>query len=120
RARAEETRVCREPQSCGRSGGEPPRPAPPRAAPAHPACPRRARLLGASPRVQISRGRVFAPLSRLGYLAPVAITTAEVERVAALARLKLEPHEVERLTTDLGKLLDAFQRPREVDNARGA
>jgi len=45
----------------------------------------------------------------------VAITTAEVERVAALVRLKLEPHEVERLTTDLGHILDAFQRLAEVD-----
>jgi aspartyl-tRNA(Asn)/glutamyl-tRNA(Gln) amidotransferase subunit C len=46
---------------------------------------------------------------------PVAITTAEVERVAALARLKLEPQEVERLTADLGHILDAFTRLQQVD-----
>ena len=45
----------------------------------------------------------------------MAITTAEVERVAALARLKLEPHEVERLTADLGHILDAFTRLQQVD-----
>ena len=45
----------------------------------------------------------------------MAITRAEVERVAALARLRLEPHEVERLTTDLGHILDAFTRLGQVD-----
>ncbi len=45
----------------------------------------------------------------------MAITTAEVERVAALARLKLEPNEVERLTADLAHILDAFTRLQQVD-----
>jgi aspartyl-tRNA(Asn)/glutamyl-tRNA(Gln) amidotransferase subunit C len=45
----------------------------------------------------------------------MAITKAEVERVAALARLRLEPHEIERQTTDLGHILDAFTRLAEVD-----
>jgi aspartyl-tRNA(Asn)/glutamyl-tRNA(Gln) amidotransferase subunit C len=45
----------------------------------------------------------------------VAITRAEVERVAALARLRLEPAEVERLTADLAHILDAFTRLGQVD-----
>jgi len=51
----------------------------------------------------------------LGYSTPVAITREEVERVAALARLRLEPAEVERLTADLGHILDAFTRLGQLD-----
>jgi aspartyl-tRNA(Asn)/glutamyl-tRNA(Gln) amidotransferase subunit C len=47
----------------------------------------------------------------------VAITRAEVERVAALARLRLEPDEIERLTTDLGHILDAFTHLGRVDTS---
>jgi aspartyl-tRNA(Asn)/glutamyl-tRNA(Gln) amidotransferase subunit C len=47
----------------------------------------------------------------------VAITRAEVERVAALARLRLEPAEIERLTADLGHILDAFTRLGQVDTS---
>jgi aspartyl-tRNA(Asn)/glutamyl-tRNA(Gln) amidotransferase subunit C len=47
----------------------------------------------------------------------VAITREEVERVAALARLRLEPDEIERLTTDLGHILDAFTRLGQVDTS---
>jgi aspartyl-tRNA(Asn)/glutamyl-tRNA(Gln) amidotransferase subunit C len=38
-----------------------------------------------------------------------------VERVAALARLRLGPDEVERLTADLDHILDAFTRLRQLD-----
>ncbi len=40
----------------------------------------------------------------------MSITREEVRRVAALARLRLEPGEEERLTADLGHILDAFVR----------
>jgi aspartyl-tRNA(Asn)/glutamyl-tRNA(Gln) amidotransferase subunit C len=49
------------------------------------------------------------------YEPAVAITRDEVRRVAALARLRLEPAEEERLTADLGHILDAFARLRSVD-----
>jgi aspartyl-tRNA(Asn)/glutamyl-tRNA(Gln) amidotransferase subunit C len=45
----------------------------------------------------------------------VAITRDEVRRVAALARLRLEPAEEERLTADLDHILEAFARLRTVD-----
>ena len=38
----------------------------------------------------------------------MAITRDDVRRVAALARLRLEPAEEERLTTDLDHILEAF------------
>lgn len=37
--------------------------------------------------------------------------------MAALARLRLEPDEVERLTTDLGHILDAFTRLGQLDTS---
>jgi aspartyl-tRNA(Asn)/glutamyl-tRNA(Gln) amidotransferase subunit C len=45
----------------------------------------------------------------------VAITRDEVRRVAALARLRLEPAEEERFTTDLGHILDAFAKLQALD-----
>jgi aspartyl-tRNA(Asn)/glutamyl-tRNA(Gln) amidotransferase subunit C len=45
----------------------------------------------------------------------VAITRDDVRRVAALARLRLEPAEEERLVADLDHILEAFQRLRTVD-----
>jgi len=45
----------------------------------------------------------------------VAITRDEVRRVAALARLRLEPAEEERLTADLGHILDAFAKLQALD-----
>lgn len=45
----------------------------------------------------------------------MAITREEVRRVAALARLRLEPAEEERLTADLDHILEAFARLRAVD-----
>jgi aspartyl-tRNA(Asn)/glutamyl-tRNA(Gln) amidotransferase subunit C len=45
----------------------------------------------------------------------VAITRDEVRRVAALARLRLAPDEEERLTADLGHILDAFARLQALD-----
>ena len=45
----------------------------------------------------------------------MAITREEVERVATLARLRLEPAEVERLTADLDHILDAFTRLGQLD-----
>jgi aspartyl-tRNA(Asn)/glutamyl-tRNA(Gln) amidotransferase subunit C len=45
----------------------------------------------------------------------VAITRDDVRRVAALARLRLEPAEEERLATDLDRILDAFATLRALD-----
>ena len=45
----------------------------------------------------------------------MAITREDVRRVAALARLRLEPAEEERLVTDLDHILAAFQRLQTVD-----
>jgi aspartyl-tRNA(Asn)/glutamyl-tRNA(Gln) amidotransferase subunit C len=45
----------------------------------------------------------------------VAITRDEVRRVAALARLRLEPAEEESLTADLGHILDAFAKLQALD-----
>lgn len=45
----------------------------------------------------------------------MAITRTDVERVAVLARLRLEPAEIDRLTTDLSHILDAFERLQAVD-----
>jgi len=47
----------------------------------------------------------------------VAITRDEVRRIAALARLRLEPADEERLTTDLGHILEAFARLRTLDTS---
>jgi len=47
----------------------------------------------------------------------VAITRDEVRRVAALARLRLEPAEEERLTADLDHILEAFERLRALDTS---
>jgi aspartyl-tRNA(Asn)/glutamyl-tRNA(Gln) amidotransferase subunit C len=49
------------------------------------------------------------------YEPAVAITRDEVRRVAALARLRLEPAEEERLTADLDHILEAFARLRTLD-----
>jgi len=48
----------------------------------------------------------------------VAITREEVRRVAALARLRLEPGEEERLTADLDHILEAFARISAVDTTK--
>ena len=45
----------------------------------------------------------------------MAITRDDVRRVAALARLRLEPGEEERLVADLDHILEAFQRLQAVD-----
>ena len=45
----------------------------------------------------------------------MAITRDEVRRVAALARLRLESAEEERLVTDLDHILQAFERLQAVD-----
>jgi aspartyl-tRNA(Asn)/glutamyl-tRNA(Gln) amidotransferase subunit C len=47
----------------------------------------------------------------------VAITRDEVRRVAALARLRLEPEEEARLTADLGHILDAFAKLQSLDTS---
>jgi aspartyl-tRNA(Asn)/glutamyl-tRNA(Gln) amidotransferase subunit C len=47
----------------------------------------------------------------------VAITRDEVRRVAALARLRLEPDEEERLTADLDHILEAFVRLQALDTS---
>ena len=47
----------------------------------------------------------------------MAITREEVQKVAALARLQLEPDEEARLTADLDHILDAFARLRTVDTS---
>lgn len=45
----------------------------------------------------------------------MAISIEEVRRVAALARLRLDPAEEQRLCSDLGAILDAFQRLQALD-----
>jgi aspartyl-tRNA(Asn)/glutamyl-tRNA(Gln) amidotransferase subunit C len=45
----------------------------------------------------------------------VPITRDEVRRIAALARLRLDPAEEERLTADLDHILEAFARLSAVD-----
>ncbi len=47
----------------------------------------------------------------------MAITHDEVRRVAALARLRLEPDLVARLAADLSHILDAFTRLQAVDTS---
>jgi aspartyl-tRNA(Asn)/glutamyl-tRNA(Gln) amidotransferase subunit C len=47
----------------------------------------------------------------------VAITRDDVRRVAALARLRLEPAEEERLTTDLDHILEAFVLLQRLDTS---
>jgi len=47
----------------------------------------------------------------------VAITREEVRRIATLARLRLEPAEEERLTADLGHILEAFARLSTLDTS---
>lgn len=50
----------------------------------------------------------------------MAITREEVRHVAALARLRLEPAEEERLAADLDRILEAFARLRALDAAHVA
>ena len=45
----------------------------------------------------------------------MAITREQVHRVAALARLRLSTTEEERLTADLGHILDSFERLQALD-----
>ena len=47
----------------------------------------------------------------------MAITRDDVRRVAALARLHLEPAEEERLTTDLDHILEAFVLLQRLDTS---
>ena len=47
----------------------------------------------------------------------MGITREEVERVASLARLRLEAAEIERLTGDLDKILEAFARLQTLDTS---
>jgi aspartyl-tRNA(Asn)/glutamyl-tRNA(Gln) amidotransferase subunit C len=47
----------------------------------------------------------------------VAITRDEIRRVAALARLRLTAAEEERLTADLGHILDAFAKLQALDTS---
>ena len=47
----------------------------------------------------------------------MAITRDEVRRVAALARLRLDAAEEERLTADLDHILDAFARLSALDTS---
>jgi aspartyl-tRNA(Asn)/glutamyl-tRNA(Gln) amidotransferase subunit C len=45
----------------------------------------------------------------------VAITAEHVLHTATLARLELDPSEVERLTNELGRILDYIDQLQEVD-----
>lgn len=45
----------------------------------------------------------------------MSVTRAEVEKVAALARLHLDAEEAERLTADLNRILDRVAELRQVD-----
>ena len=66
-------------------------------------------------RSEDSPRRVANPGSLARGTTTVAITRDEVRRVAALARLRLEPAEEERLMTDLDHILHAFERLQAVD-----
>jgi aspartyl-tRNA(Asn)/glutamyl-tRNA(Gln) amidotransferase subunit C len=46
-----------------------------------------------------------------------SITRADVEHVAQLARLHLEPDEVDRMREQLSKILDAIETLRDVDTS---
>jgi aspartyl-tRNA(Asn)/glutamyl-tRNA(Gln) amidotransferase subunit C len=46
-----------------------------------------------------------------------AITRADVEHVAHLARLHLEPDEIDRMQEQLSKILDAIEALRDVDTS---
>ena len=85
--------------------------------------PPRLRRAGPSPAARPPRATLEPGTSRLNvaglgtvrYDSAVAITREEVRRVAALARLRLEPAEEARLTADLDHILDAFQKLRALD-----
>ena len=46
-----------------------------------------------------------------------ALTRTEVEEIAVLARLHLEPEELERMQRDLGEILEHFEALAAVDTA---
>jgi aspartyl-tRNA(Asn)/glutamyl-tRNA(Gln) amidotransferase subunit C len=48
-------------------------------------------------------------------LSPVAVSRADVEHIARLARVRLEPEEVERLSQQLSGILDHFAALSAVD-----
>ena len=48
---------------------------------------------------------------------PTRLTRAEVERIAALARLEITPDEAELFTRQLGAVLDYAERLQAVDTA---
>ena len=48
---------------------------------------------------------------------PTRLTRAEVERIAALARLEITPDEAELFTRQLGDVLDYAERLQAVDTA---
>lgn len=47
-----------------------------------------------------------------------AITRTDVEHVADLARLHLEPDEIDRMQEQLSKILDAIETLRDVDTSQ--
>ncbi|MGC9598799.1 MAG: Asp-tRNA(Asn)/Glu-tRNA(Gln) amidotransferase subunit GatC [Minisyncoccia bacterium] len=49
-----------------------------------------------------------------------AITKRELEHLAKLARLSLDPREEEKLLKDLGRILDYFKELQELDTANVA
>ena len=56
-----------------------------------------------------------AALEGVRYETRVAITREDVQRVAALARLRLTDEEQQRLTTELDRILDAFVKLGTLD-----
>jgi aspartyl-tRNA(Asn)/glutamyl-tRNA(Gln) amidotransferase subunit C len=48
---------------------------------------------------------------------PMALSPRDVEHVARLARLGLDPDEIERLTAELSHILDAMQALRQLDTS---
>ena len=60
---------------------------------------------------------VVARPGAVRYQGAVAITREEVRQIAALARLRLEPAEEERLTADLDHILEAFARLSTLDTS---
>ena len=50
----------------------------------------------------------------------MSVSREEVERIARLARLRLDDEEVDRLTRDMSRILEHAERLRDVDGGAGS
>jgi aspartyl-tRNA(Asn)/glutamyl-tRNA(Gln) amidotransferase subunit C len=53
----------------------------------------------------------------LAFAMPAGFTRTEVEAIASLAQLELEPHEIELFAEQLGNILDYVNQLQQVDTA---